>query len=224
MQTDLAPASDRQDRSPRQNPRDKRPMICALAAGMFAERGVLGVSGRMIARASRTPVATINDHFGKREDLLAGIIAEHLFRLNQRVCSACDATAGAAPESRLLAMLLALLDSIAAEPSRHFLAMHAIGGLGDRERKPAETRLRVMLEAFAEPLQEVNPSLTTLQAVMLAGSVVGGVGDALAWAESDSATDHAGLAMRLVAALVAGAGTPGVATGVLTPAASLRQA
>jgi hypothetical protein len=90
--------------------------------------------------------------------------------------------------------------------------MHAIGALGDRERKPAETRLRVMLEAFAEPLQELNPALTALQAVMLAGSVVGGVGDALAWAESESATDHSGLALRLVAALVAGAAMPGLVT------------
>jgi AcrR family transcriptional regulator len=195
------------DYTPRPETALKRLRIRQSAALLFVEQGVLEVTMSAIARSTRVAPAAMSYYYGAREDLLADIVAEHVYALNQAVCAAYDTTSAADPRRRLEAMLRAFLDAAMADRHAHILSIHALCVLRDRDREAVRLRWRILFETLADPLSALAPPSPDgpRHGTMLAMAVAASVANVLLWFDDAEQMDRAEHAGRLAAMLVAGA-------------------
>ena len=193
--------------TPRPETEDKRRNIRRAAAALFVERGLLEVSMSMLAKRSRIVPSSMTYFYNGRQELLADIVTEHLYALNQAVCDAFDATATAAPRARLEAMLRAFLDTALAEQDAHILSIHALCGLTERDRESVRLRWRILFETIAEPLAAFAPGAEAdpRPGAMVAMAVASSVANVMLWFDDAEDMDRAEHASRLAGMMVAGA-------------------
>ncbi|MDR3536869.1 MAG: TetR/AcrR family transcriptional regulator [Acetobacteraceae bacterium] len=201
------PAPSAADRA-RREAMEKRVYVRRMAAVALAQHGLGGMNLHALARAIHLPPSTLSYHYGTREELLGDLVADHLLELTQRVCAAFDASGEAPPAARMTAMLLALLDGIAADPHAHAVATHGSLALSARDREATSLRWQVLLSTLAEPLIASSPTLAERPrlAAALVQCVAGGCGDAQAWFAGLDGLDRGAQARRLAGMLLAGAG------------------
>src|SRR4051812_25992374 len=97
----------------------RRQYIRAAAAQMIAERGILRVTIRDVARAMRLNGESLCQFYSKREELLADIMVAHLDVLMRRVCDAYDHTAAETAVRRLQAIIGAFLAAALEQRQEH---------------------------------------------------------------------------------------------------------
>jgi AcrR family transcriptional regulator len=195
------------DYTPRPETELKRRQIRRTGAMLFAEQGVLEVSMSKIARRTRVNPNAMSYFYGTRQELLADIVAEHAYALNEAVCAAYDATSATDPRARLEAMLRAFLDTALADRHAHILSIHALCVLTERDREAVRLRWRILFETLADPLSALAPPLADepRQGAMLAMAVVASVANVMLWFDEAEELDRGEHAARHAAMLVAGA-------------------
>jgi AcrR family transcriptional regulator len=189
---------------PRPETEAKRRHIREQAALLLSEKGLNRMSMTALGRAAHVPPASMVYHFGKREELLADIVNDHLYLLTQAVAAASDATCTAPPAVRLEAMIGALLDGAETQRPAHDLMVHGLTALLREDQDIARTRINVILAMVLEPLGALEPALDVNPALgqMIGMAVFFGMGDALA--VSVQAGERARLSRRLASMLMAG--------------------
>jgi AcrR family transcriptional regulator len=204
------------DYQPHRTTVEKRRRIRELAAMLFAEKGLHGMSMNALGRAARIPPASMIYHYGKREELLAEIVAEHLHSLNLSICAAADATAGQPAAARLHAMLKAALDDAANRHHAHMLSARGLCALARADQDDMRARIAVMIDTLAEPLLTdgaCGPGRTAVIKASVA-TVFAGIGEAADTARRAGA-DRNDMARALAAMLIAGgASAASEATGI----------
>lgn len=192
----------------RRETQERRIYVRGRAAIALVRHGLGGMSLHALARTMDLSASSLAYLYGTRDELLGDIVAEHLSGLTHAVCAAFDGAGDASPAVRLSAMLLALLDGIAADPHAHAVAVHGALGLTLRDREAAAVRWQVLLSTLAEPLGAASPALAARPGLARAmvQCVVGGCGDALAGFAGEDGMDRAAQAQRLAGMLLAGAG------------------
>jgi len=181
--------------------------VLEAATLLWAAQGIGGGSVRALSREAGVAPATINYVLGKRDEVLAEILGEHLDALSRRVCTAADANQAAPPALRLEALLTAYLEGIATAPHAHFLLQHALCSLSPRGREMVRGRYRVLLDLLGEPLVQLVPEAKGSLVAALALAAVGAVGDALLWFEPAGEMEVRATARRLTTMLLAAVGS-----------------
>ena len=136
---------------------DKRQAILARSAALFAERGYARTSMTEIGEACGISKALFYHYYASKEQLLAGMLAEHFAELEMAVGAVDDA--GVAPAVRLNRMVRALLAVYADRDALHKVQMNDLAVLPvamQRELKIVERRL---VDRFARVVVDLNPDL-----------------------------------------------------------------
>lgn len=194
---------------PAQASQQRRRRVIQAVMRKWAELGTIGTSIRTVALETGASPNNLHNLLGRREELLAEIMVNHVSLLSERVYAAAHATAGARTVVRLEAILVAFLTCATKEAEAHHLLHHALIGLAAPGREEVRRRYRLVLEVVAEPLRELAPAAQDKRVMALALAAVGAMGDALLWFDPMAEMDVVGTAARLTTMLLAAVGASG---------------
>lgn len=188
---------------------EKRNRIRDVAAMLFAEQGLSGMSMNAIARAVHLAPGAMAYFYGKREELLTDIIDEHLRAVLQAVCAAHDAAATAEPAMRLERMVVEYLREVRRAPHAHHAFVRALSALTERDRDVVMVRWSVIVQTLAGSLAEAVSWLSERGAEFPVATVVLGAGEALCRFDPQHVVELGAHAHCLTAMLLAGAQAEG---------------
>lgn len=183
----------------------KRNRIRDVAAMLFAEQGLSGMSMTAIARVVHLAPRSMAYFYTRREELLADIVDEHLRTVLQAICAAHDAAATAEPAVRLERMLMEYLHEVRRDPHAHHVFVHALSALTERDRNAVMPRWSVIVQTLAGSLAEAVSWLSERGAEFLVATVLLGAGVALCRFDPEQVVELGEHARRLAAMLLAGA-------------------
>lgn len=136
---------------------DKRRLILARSAELFAERGYPRTTMAEIGEACGISKALFYHYYKSKEVLLYDMLASHLGHLAEAVAAA---EAGEAdPKRRLQAMVGAVLDVYEDADALHKVQMNDLGILPEQQQNVLKRIEREIVQRFARVLLEINPAL-----------------------------------------------------------------
>jgi TetR/AcrR family transcriptional regulator len=141
-----APRSGR----PRNAAGDQRERLLDAAAELFAQRGIAATPLAAIARSAKVTPAMLHYYFGTREQLFDALAEERLVPLTASI-GAQLAKAGREPRTVIRAVVVAIFDTIAANPWLPPLWVHEVLREGGLLRERLLTRVAVTI---APPLKD----------------------------------------------------------------------
>jgi AcrR family transcriptional regulator len=136
---------------------DKRRLILAKAAALFARYGYGGASINMIAEACNVSKALLYHYYSDKEELLFDIICDHLQHLVDVVAAA--RAEGAAPRQQLYALSAALLDAYRNADAAHQVQINNLQLLPPEKQKALKELERELVRIFSHAIAKAVPDL-----------------------------------------------------------------
>lgn len=134
----------------------RRAAIIAAAADLFAARGFDGTSVAMLAQGCRTSKSLVYHYFPSKDDLLYGVMAEHLDAL---VAASSAAPAGGEPRERLRDMTSRFMRLYVGAGASHKVLLNELDKLPEARRAEVVAKQREIIAAFEKVLAEIRPDL-----------------------------------------------------------------
>ncbi|MCV6593067.1 MAG: TetR/AcrR family transcriptional regulator [Silicimonas sp.] len=135
---------------------EKRALIRARAAALFAEAGFDRVSVAEVARAAGISKANVYHYYGAKDDILFDILDLHLRSLRDRICGF---DAQGTPEARLRAALTEVLLAYQGADDAHRLQSGSIGHLSKDRRIVLVGYQRDLVTHMSGLLSDVAPGV-----------------------------------------------------------------
>ncbi len=151
----MATAAESHDRSAQ-----TRDNLIRAAEKLFAEHGITGASLRAITREASANLASVNYHFGSKDDLVRAVLSRRLEPLNRerlRLLDACLAGAGEppSPECIVRAFVSPVLELIQRERGGHDFARL----IGRSFAEPDAGLRNLLIEQFREVIVRFSEAL-----------------------------------------------------------------
>ena len=186
---------------------DKRAALLDKAAELFASQGFDRTSMSEIAAALGVSKALFYHYYASKDALLFDIIKGHLLELVE-AAEAANAQ-GDAPETRLLAVVSAILDCYRGADAQHKIQVNHLGQLGAAEQSELKRLERRLVELVSDVVADVNPNLPRELVRPVTMSIFGALNWKYMWFRENgrmSHEDYAKLATRIFVAGVKAAG------------------
>lgn len=139
--------------------------ILDAAEKLFGQKGFEGASLREITAAASTNLASVNYHFGSKDELIAAVLRRRMRPLNEKRLAMLDAVLAAHPQApppltEILTAFYVPVVTLLGQPDCHF--QHLLGRVLF-ERGPAwecfREEIRPVVERFLRVLQAALPHL-----------------------------------------------------------------
>ena len=183
-----------------------RTRLRETAARLYARDGIDGVTIADIARAAQIPPGSATHAYPRRRDLLFDIVHAHIDALHEYVGRADDAFADAAPQRRLEAIAMALLDAVFDHRHAQRVLTLAEPLLSDDQRDLLRFQMRTLHDRIAAVVAVALPHLGAHRAFQapLAHMLMAMATDAPAWFRDDGALSRRDYARLMVRGIVNG--------------------
>lgn len=136
---------------------DKRKVILARAAELFAQHGYGGASVTMIAEACGISKALLYHYYSDKEAVLFDTLFEHLSYLVDVVEGVN--TSRAAPQEALYALTAALLEAYRDADAAHQVQISALKLLPEDKQEPLKELERELVRHFSQAVARAVPDL-----------------------------------------------------------------
>ena len=136
---------------------EKRQLILASAAAVFAEQGMEKASMSQIASHCHVSKALLYHYYPSKGALIFGIIHAHLNELDAQVTAANDEALP--PEKRLHRLIWAVLDSYRDADNHHKVQLNGMDTLSDEQKTEIRLIERRIVGNFSKVIRELNPRL-----------------------------------------------------------------
>ncbi len=135
---------------------EKRGAILGAAARVFAEHGYDRTPMSVLASECNVSKALLYHYYNSKEALLFDMLDAHLTELVEAVERAD--LPDLAPQDRLEALVVALLDAYRDADAEHKVQLSALRTLPDADQKKLFALERRLVDIFAEAIRAVNPA------------------------------------------------------------------
>ncbi|HEU4988088.1 MAG TPA: TetR/AcrR family transcriptional regulator [Rhizobiaceae bacterium] len=136
---------------------EKRGAMLHRAAQIFARDGYDRASMAQLAAECGVSKALLYHYYASKEALLFDIISNHLEALIEAVETADQPDLD--PESRLRALVSALLDAYRDADAEHQVQINALRLLPEAEQEQLKALERQLVSLFADAIHDINPKL-----------------------------------------------------------------
>jgi AcrR family transcriptional regulator len=157
--------------APRVPGEDRREEIARVAVALFAERGFDGASMSELAERLSLSKAGIYHYFPTKESILYEALRDYAVRLVATVEAADDPMA--APEARLHAVVLALLELYRDADALHKVQVNDLARLPALEQEEIRARERKVVRRVQAIVAALAPQLTAPEVSAAAMSIFG---------------------------------------------------
>lgn len=183
---------------------ERRARMRDVGARMLARAGLAGVAVMDIARAADVPISPAAHGYRRRPDLLFDILHAYVDALHEYVGSADEAHEADTPETRLLAVVTALLNGVNDHRDSHQLMLSTLLTLPDDQRDVLRYQMRMLVYRLAGPMDGVVPGLSARRDVRapLLQSLIGMVNHVPAWFRDTGAMSRPAYAALITRAVI----------------------
>jgi TetR/AcrR family transcriptional regulator len=189
---------------------DKRAMLLARSAALFAEKGFDRTSMAEIATALGVSKALFYHYYASKDALLFDIIRTHLDELV--AVTEAAATAAHSPRAGLNAIITAILDCYRDADAEHKIQINHLSQLPEAQQAELRARERRLVAVMAEAVARLNPNLPHRLIKPLAMSIFGTLNWKYMWFRDNgpvSREEYAALVTDVFADGIQAAGTTG---------------
>ena len=192
-------------RDPCEIEQERRAAVREAAAGLFAERGPVGVTRRHAADAAKVPGAAVERLYGSEAELLGDVLADFAHGLVMAVCVAFDAGEGLGPTGRLEGVVRAWLDYVSAHRAANRTFLLCLPRAGEPVKTQAASKYRTAVDTVVEALRKIAPELDEDPCEGLVEMVRALLSDVWSWPDGARPEGRGAAARRIAGVLTAAA-------------------
>ena len=183
---------------------DKKQLILDRSAALFGSRGFESTTMMEVAQACGASKSHLYHYFARKEDLLFGVIREHITAQADELAAIVALPLPA--EERFERFVEAFVLRSAESRNEHLVLMHDLKFLPDNERRQVRRLEKKLVDMMVGLLEDISPGtmkdarLRTPYALMLFGMIIW----TFTWYEKGGAIKPAELARRMAELFVSG--------------------
>lgn len=144
----------------------KRDSITRKAAKLFAAKGFGGASISDISKACDVSKSLIYHYYGAKEDILYGVMTDHIDELTTAISNSELIASDARQE--FLNLTLALLRCYAGAEDAQKVLLYELNNLTSKQRKDIVAKQRAIIERFEKVYLRIDSSVETNSALLRA--------------------------------------------------------